>query len=548
MKIKSFWQQLSNLGITPSHDNVEVLKMRILNQILWFGLFVCIIFSIIFIAFNFQGVVVTITYLLNFCYAFALYLIYKKRYLLAHHLTATLILGVILYNVLTIETYTGVMYLLFPISAAVYFIIKRPYILYYNISFFIIIGIYWVRYLITYTGEYNDAFYNHNLQLFTLAITLFALIAILDFFDQALRHYVRDNTDKRRLLEDAQSIAKSGSWSFHVKEGYFTPSTELRKILHLNDNQRFKKEAFLNILPPDYQALLKAQINLDTRKPLDEVYPLQLNGSMKYFRFKSEYKTYEDRTAQIIGNIQDITLATIQRLKNDELLEDLKRSNHELEQFAYIASHDLQEPLRMVGNFVQLLEEEYGDAVGDEGKLYIEYAVNGVSRMSRQIDELLQYSRVGRKEEAMRSVNVRDLVNDKLTDMLGYIKERHANVRLGNLDISVTCVPNQLELIFQNLIHNAIKFNKKDQPLVLINCKQNEHDTLFSVKDNGIGIAPENQDKIFEIFKRLHRKEVYQGTGIGLALVKRIVHRHGGKIWIESDLGEGTTFFFTIPR
>lgn len=228
--------------------------------------------------------------------------------------------------------------------------------------------------------------------------------------------------------------------------------------------------------------------------------------------------------------------------------EELTRSNQELQQFAYVASHDLQEPLRMVGNFVQLLEEENADKLDSESKMYIKFAVDGVTRMNRLIDDLLHYSRVGRKELKMTPSDVNEIVAVKIHDLSQRIKERNASVTWGELPNNMVCEPNQLSIVFFNLIANAIKFNKTRLPTVHIHCEERTHDWLFSIKDNGIGIAPENQEKIFEIFKRLHRKEVFQGTGIGLALVKRIILRHGGDIWLDSIMGEGTTFYFNIPK
>ena len=235
-----------------------------------------------------------------------------------------------------------------------------------------------------------------------------------------------------------------------------------------------------------------------------------------------------------------------------EILEktnnDLVRSNKELEQFAYVASHDLQEPLRMVGNFVQLLEVELDEKMNDEERTYVNYIVSGVTRMSQLIDDLLKYSKVGMKDMVMEATNPLDIINNKVFDLMIKIKDSNADIVINELPKTINCVPNQLGIVFYNLINNALKFNKSEKPIVTIDYTDNHTEYIFSIKDNGIGIDPANHAKIFDIFKRLHRKEIYPGTGIGLALVKRIILKHKGDIWVESSLGQGTTFFFSIPK
>ena len=226
---------------------------------------------------------------------------------------------------------------------------------------------------------------------------------------------------------------------------------------------------------------------------------------------------------------------------------ELRRSNQDLEQFAYIASHDLQEPLRMVGNFVQLLERQYQNKVDDEGKEYIKYIVDGVNRMSKLIQNLLKYSRVGRKESALRSVKLDRIVEAKLFGLKQKIEETKAKIEISEMPIDVYCEPDQIGMVFYNLITNALKFNS-DAPEVKIGYQDKAGELLFFIKDNGIGIDKRYETKVFEIFKRLHRREDYEGTGIGLALCKKIIARHGGKIWFESVLNKGTIFYFTISK
>lgn len=248
---------------------------------------------------------------------------------------------------------------------------------------------------------------------------------------------------------------------------------------------------------------------------------------------------------QLNGKLEQTVKVRTLDLKQS--VDELKRSNQDLEQFAYVASHDLQEPLRMVGNFVQLLERQYKHQIDEEGKEYIQFIVNGVSRMSKLIQNLLKYSRVGRKEAALRPAKLDRIVEAKLFGLQRKIKETGTEIDLKEIPKDVFCEPDQIGMVFYNLISNAIKFNTQP-PKIEIGFKEKAEDYLFYVQDNGIGIKQVYETKIFEIFKRLHRKEDYEGTGIGLALCKKIVARHGGRIWFESQPNSGTIFYFTISK
>ncbi len=228
--------------------------------------------------------------------------------------------------------------------------------------------------------------------------------------------------------------------------------------------------------------------------------------------------------------------------------EELRRSNEDLEQFAYVASHDLQEPLRMVGNFVQLLERQYRKQLDEEGLTYIHFAVDGVKRMSHLIQNLLKYSRVGRGDIKIQQANINELVKLRLLDLDQKIKETNTDLRLENLPKEVWCEGSQIGIVFYNLITNALKFNQSSRPRIRIGGEEHEGEWRFYVADNGIGIEEQFQTKIFEIFRRLNHREEYEGTGIGLALCKKIVSRHEGNIWFESEPNNGTTFYFTIKK
>ena len=232
----------------------------------------------------------------------------------------------------------------------------------------------------------------------------------------------------------------------------------------------------------------------------------------------------------------------------EEQSRELQESNRELERFASVASHDLKEPLRMIRSFMELLEKKYSAQLDETAQKYIEFAVDGSSRMTALIDDLLEFSRVGRKYTEFEEVDVNKLIEEILDHYNPSIKEKNASVKVHDMP-DVRAVPVSLKLVFQNLISNALKYQKKavDTVIEIAANDRNEH-WEFSVSDNGIGIEEKYLDQIFELFERLHASDEYPGTGMGLATCKKIVHQHGGEIWAESEPGKGSTFHFTISK
>jgi PAS domain S-box-containing protein len=226
--------------------------------------------------------------------------------------------------------------------------------------------------------------------------------------------------------------------------------------------------------------------------------------------------------------------------------DDLKRSNQELEQFAYVASHDLQEPLRIVSSYAQLLGKRYQGKLDADADDFIGYLVDGALRMQRLIDDLLALSRVGTRGKPFVPTDSTAVVKEAIENLAFAVQESGAKVTVGPLPTVDADAP-QLVQLFQNLIGNAIKFRGENTPRVHISARRNKNEWIFSAKDNGIGIAPEYKDRIFVIFQRLHARDEYPGTGIGLAIARKIVERHGGVIWVDSQANEGATFHFTIP-
>jgi signal transduction histidine kinase len=251
--------------------------------------------------------------------------------------------------------------------------------------------------------------------------------------------------------------------------------------------------------------------------------------------------------------VEELEVSHSARALLDEQALELRRSNAELEQFAYVASHDLQEPLRKVASFCQLLEKRYGDQLDERGVEYIRYAVDGAKRMQVLINDLLSFSRVGRLSTVQTDVDLDTTLDAGLANLAAAIEESDAEIVRPKQPLPrIVGDPTLLTMLWQNLIGNAVKFRRNDRPpRIVIDCAPGTGDRdgewLLSVSDNGIGIADEFTDKVFVIFQRLHGRDVYAGTGVGLALCKKIVEHHGGTIWIDTSYSDGTRFEFTLP-
>jgi light-regulated signal transduction histidine kinase (bacteriophytochrome) len=244
--------------------------------------------------------------------------------------------------------------------------------------------------------------------------------------------------------------------------------------------------------------------------------------------------------------MHDITERKRAETENAARAAELTRSNEELEQFAYIASHDLQAPLRSVSGFAQMLQRNYQDKLDKDANEYIQYITESALQMQRLISDLLAFSRIGRSKEVAVPTNLEEVLAQVQSQLQGIIDSRAAQITHDPLP-TIDCVPLEINQLLQNLISNGLKFQPGDKPRVHVSARKTGATWTFSVRDYGIGISPEHHRKIFQIFQRLHTSDQYEGTGIGLALCKKIVERHGGKIWLESEPGHGATFYFTLP-
>lgn len=281
----------------------------------------------------------------------------------------------------------------------------------------------------------------------------------------------------------------------------------------------------------------KDNINKGLQKKVSamEVEIIRRSREIQEMNFELENKVKE-RTETLLK--REATLA-----KQNQKLQN---QNKELEQFTYVASHDLQEPLRSLISFSELLEKEFIGKLGENGEFYINFISKSSKRMQLLVKGLLDYSRIG-KEKKLVEIDCNQIMKDVVSDMIINIKESNAEITISDLP-HLKGYETEIRQLFQNLVSNALKFRKKDvAPKIKIFAQKREDDWLFSVQDNAIGIEESNQQKLFVIFKRFNNREEYEGTGIGLAHCKKIVELHGGTIWADSKLGEGSTFNFTIP-
>jgi PAS domain S-box-containing protein len=284
--------------------------------------------------------------------------------------------------------------------------------------------------------------------------------------------------------------------------------------------------------------LLNKRLELDALDRNGRLFPVEMTVSPIRLGRKHYFSAF----------VRDIT----ERKRAEEAIarqtQELTRINAELEDFTHSVSHDLKEPLRGIEAFAGFLAEDYGDKLDEQGQRYVGVLRESAVRMKDLIDDLLQLSRIGRTRYEFATVPMRSLVEDVKLELSYAIQEKQADLRIAADLPAVRCDKVRMREVFKNLISNAIKYNDKPSPQIEIACRSQNGDFTFAVSDNGIGIAPEFHDKIFKIFQRLHHREEYEGTGVGLAICKKVVEGHGGRIWVESSPVEGTTFLFTLPR
>ena len=318
--------------------------------------------------------------------------------------------------------------------------------------------------------------------------------------------------------------------------------------------------AWKKLLHPDdfYRVISKRNLalrNHDNQYWEDEFRMVNLSGKYNYFYHKAYIvRNTSGKAIRLIGATQNIT-----RRKDDEALmielnnrlkqraDELAASNVELERFAYVASHDMQEPLRMITSFLQLFKKKYQNQIDETAEQYLHFVMDGADRMKRLITDLLEYSRIGSNKGVLEPINTAALMQEVEEVFVNRIAECEATIICKGLPV-VRGNKTQLFQLFQNLVGNALKYVGNEKPVVIVQGQEEEQQFLFSVSDNGIGIKPMFFEKIFVLFQRLHHKHQYGGTGIGLSVCKKIVEKHGGKIWVTSEPDKGSTFYFTLSK
>jgi len=360
-------------------------------------------------------------------------------------------------------------------------------------------------------------------------------------------------------LKQAQIFAKMGHWEVNFATNISKWSDEAYRIYGLEPaNHQMNFETWMSFIHPDDLAHVKNEISKSEPTLGNNSFYHRIilkDGTIRQVLSESRYEFDENgRPVGLYGIVHDLTERRHieQELKdlNSQLTEraaELAASNAELERFAYVASHDLQEPLRMVGSFLELLEKKYKSQLDDTAAQYIRFAVDGAARMKTLIMDLLEYSRVGTNQDAFTDTDMGEILNQVLNTLEGEMKERRTLLSAGHMPV-VRANSTQMIQILQNLIGNAFKYNQAAVREIQIGCTEEPEVWKFHVADNGIGIDERYFEKIFVIFQRLHNRNEYSGTGIGLSVCRRIAEKHGGSIWLESTPGKGSTFYFTLKK
>ena len=382
----------------------------------------------------------------------------------------------------------------------------------------------------------------------------YATYIIASFAQAVLIHSRFSTEDKLRESEKKYRLVTENSFDLiciHDVKGrleFISPS--IKRVLGYEQTELIGTYPIAIVHPDDAYVMKELDFRSDT-------HPLTFKTTQFRLRHKEGYYIWFETIFSVmdgsdgISNVvlsqsRDIRRSKKYQLELEERGRELERSNADLETFAFVSSHDMQEPLRMISNYMQLLKKRYEGKLDAQADEYIEFANRGAITLQQLIRDLLAFSRITRTELKNDAVKVNELLAEVLKNIDLEIKDRNAIVLSDNL-CSVTTDRNLLMLVFQNLILNGLKYNKSTQPEIKITCDKSDKKVVFCFEDNGIGIKPEHQQRIFEPFHRLHTKYEYPGTGLGLSICKKIVERLSGKIWLESEPGVGSRFYFSLP-
>ncbi len=351
------------------------------------------------------------------------------------------------------------------------------------------------------------------------------------------------------LLEKTERIADVGGWEIDVETQDVFWTDHVFDLLEVTADEEPPLDEALDMYHEEDQPMVEDAVEnaLASGDPFDVEVRLRTDaGELRWLRLQGAPDTVDGDVVSLRGAAQDITERKQRERKLEELVDKLEESNERLEQFAYAASHDLQEPLRMVSSYLQLIERRYEGELDEDGREFLEFAVDGADRMREMIDGLLKYSRVDTRGDPFEPVELDDVLADVRENLQMKIEESDAEIEADPLP-RVEGDEGQLRQVFQNLLSNAIEYSGDSPPRVHVTAERDGSRWTVSVIDEGIGIDPDDADRVFEVFQSLQPPDDHGGTGIGLALCERIVQRHGGRIWVESEPGEGATFSFTLP-
>lgn len=362
--------------------------------------------------------------------------------------------------------------------------------------------------------------------------------------------YEKLKTSQEELLNRTQEMANLGGWEINLNDMSVEWTDQVSRIHELPLDEKPNVEKGITYYAPEARPIITEAVNQAIEKGIS--YDLELpfitaKGNHRWVRAVGYPKEKNGKVVKLSGLFQDITTKKLAELDIQQKNETLEFKNKELEQFVYIASHDLQEPLRTISNFVKIIDENYSPQFDDLAQKSIHFIKDATERMSERIKALLYYSRIGRSDK-FQEVDTKKVIQTALDDLNIAISESNAKIYCDEIP-KIKGAENDLQLLFQNLISNALKFSKKDiPPEIWIKAKEEKDFYKFIIKDNGIGIAEEHRERIFKIFQRLHSDKDYKGTGIGLAHCLKIVELHNGKIWVDSVPNQGSSFYFTISK
>lgn len=388
----------------------------------------------------------------------------------------------------------------------------------------------------------------------TNTFDFYATYVVASFAQVILIHFRFSVEDKMKESELKYRLLAENSYDLivvHNSDGKMTfVSPSVKRLLGYDPDELIGRRPY-EIVHSDDKHIIR-NLNLKETNHPSVQHPVQYRLQHKdgsYIWIETIFVPLENHDGQndvVLSQTRDIRRSKNYQLQLEERTKELERSNADLETFAFVSSHDMQEPLRMISNYMQLLKRKYSDKLDEEAREYIEFANKGAITLSQLIRDLLSYSRITRAEIKRSEVDMNKLVNEVLSNIQLQLQERNAEVKADKL-CSIQTDRNMLMLVIQNLILNGVKYNTSEKPFVSVTCRKDDGQHIFCIRDNGIGIAKEHQSRIFEPFHRLHTKNEYPGTGLGLSICKKIVERLDGKLWLESEPGKGSAFYFSLP-